>query len=110
MQHLIAHLPWEARVGGPVQFRWMCSQERELKKLRSTVRNKSRVEGCILEAFTYKEITMLSSMYFSRSNNVNARTTRYHVVKDVLLSKLSIFQWKGKSVGASSAHYVTDRE
>jgi hypothetical protein len=23
MQHLLAHLPWEARVGGPVQFRWM---------------------------------------------------------------------------------------
>jgi hypothetical protein len=31
MQHLIVHLPWEARVGGPVQFRWMYSQERELK-------------------------------------------------------------------------------
>jgi hypothetical protein len=21
MQHLLAHLPWEARVGGPVQFK-----------------------------------------------------------------------------------------
>jgi hypothetical protein len=31
MQHLLVHLPWEARVGGPVQFRWMYSQERELK-------------------------------------------------------------------------------
>jgi hypothetical protein len=25
MQHLL-HLPWEARVGGHVQFRWMYSQ------------------------------------------------------------------------------------
>jgi hypothetical protein len=33
MQHLVVHLPWEARVGRPVQFRWMYSQERELKKL-----------------------------------------------------------------------------
>jgi hypothetical protein len=32
MQHLLVHLPWEARVGGPVQFRWTYSQERELKK------------------------------------------------------------------------------
>jgi hypothetical protein len=29
-QYLLVHLPWEARVGGPVQFRWMYSQEREL--------------------------------------------------------------------------------
>jgi hypothetical protein len=26
------------------------------------------------------------------------------------LSELSIFQWKGKGVGAPSAHYVTDDE
>jgi hypothetical protein len=31
MQHLLVHLHWEARVGGPVQFRWMYNQERELK-------------------------------------------------------------------------------
>jgi hypothetical protein len=29
MQHLLMHLPWEARVGGPVQFKCMYSQERE---------------------------------------------------------------------------------
>jgi hypothetical protein len=33
MQHLLVHLPWEARVGGPTHFRWMYSQERELKNL-----------------------------------------------------------------------------
>jgi hypothetical protein len=92
MQHLLVHLPWEARVGGPVQFRWMYSQERELKKFRATVRNKERVEGCIAEAFTCKEITTFSSMYFSRVNNVNARTPWYHIVKEVPLSELSIFQ------------------
>jgi hypothetical protein len=56
-----------------MQFRWMYSQERELKKLRATMRNKARVEGCIAEAFTCKEIINFSSMYFSRANNVNAR-------------------------------------
>jgi hypothetical protein len=30
-QHLVVHLPWETSVGGPVQFRWMYSQERDLK-------------------------------------------------------------------------------
>jgi hypothetical protein len=65
---------------------------------------------CITEAFTYKEITNFSSMYFSRANNMNAPTTRYHVVKDVPLSELSIFQLKGTCVGATSEHYITDKE
>jgi hypothetical protein len=88
----------------------MYNQERELKKLRYTIRNKARVEGCIVEAFTCKEIINFSSMYFTRANNVNAPTTWYHVVRDVPLSELSIFQWKGKYVGAPSAHYVTNKE
>jgi hypothetical protein len=41
---------------------------------------------------------------------VNAPTTHRHVVRNVSLSELSIFQWKGTSVGATSAHYVTDKE
>jgi hypothetical protein len=88
----------------------MYSHERELKKIIVTVRNKARVEGCIAEAFTCKEIMNFSSKYFSHANNVNAHTTRYHIVEEVLLSKLSIFQWKGKGVGAPSAHYVMDDE
>jgi hypothetical protein len=91
MQHLLVHLPWEARVGGPMKFKWMHSQERELKKLRATVCNKARVEGCITEAFTCKEIMNFSSMYFSCANNVNARTPWYHIVKEVPLSELLIF-------------------
>jgi hypothetical protein len=72
----------------------MCSysQERELKKLRYMVHNKASVDGYIEETFTCKEITNFSCMYFSRANNVNAPTTQYHVVRDVPLSELSIFQ------------------
>jgi hypothetical protein len=72
--------------------------------------NNARVEGCIAETFTCKEIMNFSSKYFSRVNNVNDHTTRYHIVEEVLLSELSIFQWKGKGVGTPSAHYVTDGE
>jgi hypothetical protein len=60
--------------------------------------------------FVCKEITNFSSMYFSRVNNVNAPTTWYHIVRDVPLSELSIFQWKGTCVEATSAHYVTGKE
>jgi hypothetical protein len=110
MQYLLVHLPWEAKVGGPAQFRWMYSQERELKKLRVTVHNKARVECCIAETFTCKENTNFSSKYFSRANNLNTHSMWYHIVEEVLLSELSIFHWKGKSVGAPGAHYVTDDE
>jgi hypothetical protein len=109
MQYLLVHLPWEAKVGGHVQFKWMYSQERELKKLRATVCNKARVEGCITEAFAYKEITNFSSKYFSRANNVNAHMPRYHIEEVVPLSELKIFQWNGKGVRATSAHFVTGK-
>jgi hypothetical protein len=87
-----------------------CIVKKENKKLRYMVRNKARVEGCIAEAFVCREIINFSSMYFSHDNNMNAPTTRYHVVRDVPLSELSIFQWKGTGVGDTSAHYVTDKE
>jgi hypothetical protein len=40
MQHLLVHLPYEAEVGGPVQYRWMYFVERDLKKLKATIENK----------------------------------------------------------------------
>jgi hypothetical protein len=64
----------------------MYNHERELKKLRVTVRNKARFEGCIVEAFTCKDITNFSIKYFSCTNNVNADTTQYHIVEEVSLS------------------------
>jgi hypothetical protein len=39
MQHLLFHIPSEAKVGGPVQYRWMHRTE----ILRSLVGNKVRV-------------------------------------------------------------------
>jgi hypothetical protein len=74
----------------------MYSQERELKKLRATVRNKARVEGCIAEAFTAKEITIFSSQYLSHTNNVNAQSTRYHTEEEGPSTDLSVFLWKRK--------------
>jgi hypothetical protein len=55
-----------------------------------------------------KEIMNFSSMYFSCANNVNAHMTRYHIVEEVMLTELKIFQWKGKCVGATSAHFLMD--
>jgi hypothetical protein len=44
MQHLLVHLSYEAKLGGPQQYRWMYHIERALKNLRAMVHNKARVE------------------------------------------------------------------
>jgi hypothetical protein len=40
MQHLLVHLPYEAKLGGPQQYRWMHHIERALKNLRAMVRSR----------------------------------------------------------------------
>jgi hypothetical protein len=45
MQYLVIHLPYEAKVGGPVQCRWMYHIERFLIYLKPIVSNKARGEG-----------------------------------------------------------------
>ncbi|KAF5457849.1 hypothetical protein F2P56_021926 [Juglans regia] len=45
MVHLAIHLPREAYLAGPVQYRWMYPFERYLGKFKRYVRNKARPEG-----------------------------------------------------------------
>ncbi|XP_078161763.1 uncharacterized protein LOC144557101 [Carex rostrata] len=49
MEHLITHIAYEARVCGPVSFRWMYIFERCIGRLKRNVANKARVEGSIVE-------------------------------------------------------------
>jgi hypothetical protein len=65
MECLLIHIPYEAKVGGSVQYRWMYHIERALKNLRAMVQNKARVEGCINEAFLLKEVSYFTSVYFA---------------------------------------------
>jgi hypothetical protein len=37
LKHLLVHLPYEAKIGGPQQYRWMYHNERALKKLGAMV-------------------------------------------------------------------------
>jgi hypothetical protein len=92
MQDLLVHLPYEAKLGGPQQYRWMYHIERTLKNLRAMVHNKAKVDGCIAEEFQLKEIAYFTSVYFTEHYNVNAPTMRYHVDEDIPCSDLQIFQ------------------
>jgi hypothetical protein len=81
--------------------------ERALKKLRAMIGNKARVEGCIAEEFKVKEIAYFTSVHFIEHHNVNVTTIRYHVDEDIPCSDLQNFQWRGTSVGASTAYHPT---
>jgi hypothetical protein len=102
MQHLLVHIPYEAKIGGPVQYRWMYHIKRALKYLRSMVGNKARVEGCITKSFLLKEITYLSSVYFVEEYNVNVVTLQYNVDEEPLLSDLKNFQWRGTTASSNT--------
>ncbi|XP_040380983.1 uncharacterized protein LOC102709376 isoform X2 [Oryza brachyantha] len=78
MQHLIIHLPREARLGGPVQARWNYPYERKIQRLRKKVRNKARVEGCIVEAELVEEATNYLSLYFKpTARSIRNKIPRY---------------------------------
>jgi hypothetical protein len=78
-----------AKVGGPVQYRWMYHIERALRYLKPMVGNRARVEGCIAEAFTLKEVAYFSSVYFAEEHNVNAPMMWYNVDEESPCSDLS---------------------
>jgi hypothetical protein len=110
MQHLLIHLPYEAKIGGPMQYRWMYPFERALKRLRHMVGNKTRVEGCITEEFKYKEIAYFTSVYFIEEHNVNAPMMRYHVHQDDPYSDLSIFKSRGTTIDVERIYHLSDEE
>jgi hypothetical protein len=106
MEHLLIHIPYEAKVGGPVQYRWMYHIERALKNLRAMVQNKARVEGCIAEAFLLKEVSYFTSVYFAEEQNVYAATMRYNVDEEPPVSDLKIFQWRGTSTSKGTFYHL----
>nr|XP_045088433.1 uncharacterized protein LOC109747017 isoform X3 [Aegilops tauschii subsp. strangulata] len=52
MVHLMVHLVEEAKLGGPVHYRWMYPLERSFVWLKSLVRNRAYPEGSIAEGYT----------------------------------------------------------
>ena len=111
MQHLLIHLPYEAKVGGPVQYRWMFFIERMLKKIKSMVANKARVESCIAEEWKLKEIALLTSGYLAEEHNVFGQRKRYHEDEtEPPSSDLKIFQWNGKPVSPSVPYEFSEEE
>lgn len=74
MEHLPVHLPYEAALGGPVQFRWMYLYERQMHHLKQKAKNKAKNAGSIVAQYITEEISHFSSYYFA----ADGRGTHHH--------------------------------
>ncbi|XP_056845316.1 uncharacterized protein LOC108807544 [Raphanus sativus] len=103
MVHLCVHLGREARVGGPVHFRWMYPFERYMKVLKDYVRNTARPEGCIAESYLADECMKFCSAFLKTTTNVEEkedRNTEYE----------SHFILEGRPISAARSFQFSDTE
>ncbi|XP_050228976.1 uncharacterized protein LOC126678134 [Mercurialis annua] len=114
MEHLPVHLPYEAMMAGPVQYRWMYPFERYLRKLKKKVTNKGRVEGSISSGYLQEEIAKFASYYFAEGDPMLpvrlGRNETCDMDIDEDADRLGIFKPKGKPLRGSGRRYLEDDE
>ncbi|KAJ8764170.1 hypothetical protein K2173_005090 [Erythroxylum novogranatense] len=99
MEHLPVHLPYEAKLAGPVQYRWMYPFE--------------RVEGSICNAYLVEEASTFCGHYFES----HARTRVRQVPRNDdgggtsgADGNLSIFTYPGRTSGRAARRMLTEEE
>ncbi|XP_042983282.1 uncharacterized protein LOC122312687 [Carya illinoinensis] len=110
MVHLAIHLPDEALLAGPVQYRWMYPFERYMGKFKQYVRNRARPEGSITEAYLHVECLTFCSMYL---NDIETRHNREERNTDTvglgpMEPSLSVFSQKVRPLGAARMAKLDD--
>jgi hypothetical protein len=91
MEHMILHLPRKARLGGGVQNCWCYPIERVCKVLRSTCKNKNKIEACIAEAKIQQEVSNFTTKYYAEHlPSVHNHPPRYNTGENE--SNLSLFR------------------
>ena len=103
MVHLPVHLPFEASLGGPVQYRWMYPVEQYMGTLKKYLKNRNFPEGSICESYIVNESMSLCARYMndqdSRDASIQTSTT------------LSIFYaMEDVSIGSAYTYEPMDRE
>jgi hypothetical protein len=84
--------------------------DRALRYLKPMFDNRAWVEGCIVEAFTLKEVAYFSSFYLAEEHNVNAPPMHCNVDEESPYSDLSIFASRDTTVSSSMSYYSTPEE
>ncbi|WMV10036.1 hypothetical protein MTR67_003421 [Solanum verrucosum] len=103
MVHLPIHLATEAKIAGPIHYRWMYPVERWLYFLKSLIGNRACPEGCIAEGYIAHECMTLCSRYLHRiETKFNRPERNYDGGQKQSTGGLSMFCQPGKTLGAKS--------
>jgi len=109
MQHIILHLPYETRMGGPVQGCWCYPIERCQKVLRTKCKNKCKIEASIAEAYILEEVSNFTTKYYADNlPSVHDPPSRYSAGE--ANSNLSLFRGQLGSASASSVKSLNIQE
>ena len=106
MVHLTVHLVRQVQLGGPVCNRWMYGFERLMKIYKSSVRNRNRPEGCIVESYIAEEAVEFCSDYVRDADTIgvpnrihdldgsigNSKVLKYPAAKDLLLGHRNVLE------------------
>jgi hypothetical protein len=102
MIHVAIHLPREAKLTGPVQFRLMYPIERCLSKCKQFMWNRARPKGSIAEGYLSVECLTFYSMYLRGIETKWTREERNSDEWQVGKSKgLSVFSQRVHPLGAA---------
>ncbi|XP_073295278.1 uncharacterized protein [Primulina huaijiensis] len=112
MEHLPIHLAYEARLAGPVQYRWMYPFERFLRRLKNNIRNKAKVEGSICNAYLVEETSSFCAYYFADSVKTRHRkfSRNSDDARQIDTNLFSIFKFPGRPIGSYIFRWLDDRE
>lgn len=111
MVHLSVHLANEAKIDGPVQYRWMYPIERMLHGLKQLIHNMACPEGSIAEGYIVNECMTLCSRYFKGIKTKFNTLERNHdggFPKNE--SDISIFSLCGRPLGGGTTRNLNNDE
>ncbi|KAK2383561.1 hypothetical protein QL285_070997 [Trifolium repens] len=112
MEHIPIHLPNEAILGGPVQYRWMYPFERLMGDSKRSVKNKARVEGSICTSYLHRETTYFCSHYFKTFNLLTSTSLRNNPQSnhENVQPTLSLLSKCGRPSGKPKVYWLLDEE
>ncbi|XP_056683289.1 uncharacterized protein [Spinacia oleracea] len=110
MIHLPIHLATEARLAGPVHYRWMYRFERAMRTFKLFVRNKAHPEAPIANGYIEMECLTFCSRYMSKIETIFNRPDRNDDISHSQPCNLSIFSITGKTLGKTSLRQMTVEE
>ena len=107
MEHLVVHLPYEAKICGPVQYRWMYPFERNLNHLKRMIGNVNHVEGSICSAYLREEMSNFSVHYFPSHVPSKLRKPARNDAYQDDGNAISIFNYPGEKGGKTKRRWMT---